>query len=141
MSLDLDVVSRVMYLQHGDINPGDEMKVARFERKMEEWISDVVDKVITKSPMTKPSKEKISFDMFQLEKSFGGYWCEGEECKCKQSHWGIHVNESNCWDCMHDPCACTPPLLWDNSEKAYYRFCLSGDGKTKKKWLSEPSSD
>jgi hypothetical protein len=40
---------------------------------------------------------------------------------------------------MHDPCACNPPLVWDEEEKAYYSFFLSYDGKTKRIiWMSKP---
>jgi hypothetical protein len=31
-----------MYLQEGEINPGDEGKVIRFEKKMSDWRQDVV---------------------------------------------------------------------------------------------------
>jgi hypothetical protein len=55
------------------------------------------------------------------------------------------VNESatNCWNCMHDPCACNTPLVWDNDESAYYVFSFSGgDGETHvKTWMSKPKSD
>jgi hypothetical protein len=37
MSLDLPLVSLVMYLQEGEINPGDEVKVISFEKKMSDW--------------------------------------------------------------------------------------------------------
>jgi hypothetical protein len=42
MSIDLPLVSLVMYLQEGEINPGDEGKVIRFEKKMSDWRRDVV---------------------------------------------------------------------------------------------------
>jgi hypothetical protein len=42
MSLDLPLVSLVMYLQEGEVNPGDEGKVIRFEKKMSDWRRDVV---------------------------------------------------------------------------------------------------
>jgi hypothetical protein len=31
-----------MYLQEGEINPGDEGKVIRFEKKMSDWRQDIV---------------------------------------------------------------------------------------------------
>jgi hypothetical protein len=40
---------------------------------------------------------------------------------------------------MHDPCACSPSLVWDDTEQAYYYFFLSCNGKTKKDiWLTKP---
>jgi hypothetical protein len=42
--LDLDLVSQIMYLREGDINPGDEEKVDRYEKKIAEWQRDVVEK-------------------------------------------------------------------------------------------------
>jgi hypothetical protein len=42
MSLNLPLVSLVMYLQEGEINPGDEGKVIRFEKKMSDWRRDIV---------------------------------------------------------------------------------------------------
>ena len=43
MSLDLPLVSLVLYLQEGEVNPGgDEGRVTRFEKKMLDWRRDVV---------------------------------------------------------------------------------------------------
>jgi hypothetical protein len=52
----------------------------------------------------------------------------------------INESETNCWDFIHDPCACNPSLVWDEEEKAYYdSFFLSCDGKTKRNiWMSKP---
>ena len=81
----------------------------------------------------------MPLDLFNLENNFNGYWHEGEKCRCTRTHWVIHDSKSNCWECMHDPCACILPLVWDISEQAYYRCFLSTDGKTKKKiWMSKP---
>ena len=61
---------------------------------------------------------------------------------CKRTHWVLHDSPSICWDCVHDPCSCEAPLVWDDAEKAYYSFFLSCDGKTKKNiWMTEPDSD
>ena len=39
-------------------------------------------------------------------------------------------------------CMLAAPLVWDESEEAYYRFFLSCNGKTKENtWMSEPRSD
>ena len=80
--------------------------------------------------------------MNQLESKFCRYWCEGETCACTRTHWVIHARDTNCWECMHDPCACRPPLFWDSDEKAYYSLFLSSDGKTKTTiWMGEPLGD
>ena len=134
MSLDLPLVSLVMYLKEGEINPGDEGKVVRFEKKMSDWRRDVIvgdSKNLTREDMTS--------NMCQVENGFVGYWCEGAKCLCARTHWVLQESESFCWDCMHDPCACSTPLVWDATEQAYSRFFLSCDGKTKKNvWMSKP---
>jgi hypothetical protein len=68
MSLGLPLVSLVMYLQEGEINPVDEGKVIRFEKKMSDWRRDVVggSKNLT--------REDISSNMCQVENGFNGYW-------------------------------------------------------------------
>jgi hypothetical protein len=42
MSLELDLVSQVMYLRDGEVNSGDEAKVERLESKMSDWKRDVI---------------------------------------------------------------------------------------------------
>ncbi len=37
LSLQLDLVSQVMYIQYGEVNPGDEAKIERLKTKMLEW--------------------------------------------------------------------------------------------------------
>jgi hypothetical protein len=139
---DLDLVSQIMYLREGDINPGDEEKVDRFEKKIAEWQRDVVEKDPKYDGSKTPSKEDISSAFFKLVNNFEGYWCEGEECQCDRSHWVVHDSPTTCWECMHDPCACRAPLVWHEGENAYYRFFLSCDGTIKKNiWMSEPTSD
>jgi hypothetical protein len=144
MSNDLSLVCQIMYLSEGFVSPGDEDKIARLEKKISEWKRDVVDKENKKINCLprNPTKEEMASEFSALENNFDGYWCEGEECKCLRTHWVIHASASTCWDCMHDPCACSPPLVWDDMEKAYFRFFLSCDGKIKKNiWMSEPTSD
>ncbi len=68
--------------------------------------------------------EDMSADMFRVENSFDGYWCEGVKCCLDRTHWVLHESESNCWDCMHYPCGCSPPLVWDEAEKAYCHFLI-----------------
>jgi hypothetical protein len=116
MSLDLPLVSLVMYLQEGEINPGDEGKVIRFEKKMSDWRRDVV------GGLKNLTREDMSSNMCQVENGFNGYWCEGVKCLCVRTHWVLHESESFCWDCMHDLCACSTPLVWDATEQAYYNF-------------------
>jgi hypothetical protein len=135
-SLDMDLVSQVMYIQYGEVNPGDEAKVGRLESKMSDWKRDV------KGDSKNFTRDEISSDLHEVEKNFDGYWCKGVKCACKRTHWVIRESETNCWDCMHDPCACNPPLEWDEAEKAYFRFFLSCDGKTKTNiWMTRPTSD
>jgi hypothetical protein len=86
------------------------------------------------------TRKDMSSDMCQVENNFDGYWCEEVKCLCARTQWVLHESESFCWDCTHDPCACSTPLNWDASEQAYYRFCFSCDGKTKKNvWMSKPN--
>jgi hypothetical protein len=81
-------------------------------------------------------------DLSQVENSCEGCWCEGEKCVSVCTHWVMHSSKTLCWDCRHDPCPCSPPLVWDEFERAYYGSFLSCDGKTKKNiWMSEPKSD
>jgi hypothetical protein len=135
MSLDLALVSQIIYLREGEVNPGDEEKVIRYKKKMSDWKRDLVDGISTKMP----PREEMLLDLFQLENSFNGYWCEGEKCGCSRTHWVVHTSKSNWWDCMHNDCACSPPLVWDDLEQTYYRFFLSCDGKKKKNvWMPEP---
>ena len=146
MSRDLDLVSQIIYLRDGEINPGDEAKAVRCDNKIADWKRDVVDHVDkTKDSSVlgeKPTKEEITSALFKLEGNFAGYWCEGKECACDRTHWVIHARESHCWDCMHDPCACRAPLFWDHQENAYYRVLLSSNSKSSTNvWMSQPVSD
>ena len=147
-SLDLCLVSQVMYLRDGEINPGDEAKVARLEKKIMDWKRDIVDNEnqnyaeSTEPKPTIPTRLEMTNDMLELENKFNGYWCEGEKCGALRTHWVLNESISNCWSCMHDPCACSPPLVWDEAENAYYRFFLSCDGNIKTNiWMSEPTTD
>ena len=142
MSLDLDLVSQVMYLADGDVNPGDKEKVVRFEAKLSDWKRDVVDRLMANSSKSLPTREDMSFDFSKIENNFEGYWCEGEKCVSNRTHWVLHNSETLCWECRHDPCACCTPLVWDEMEGAYYGFFLSCDLKTKTNyWMTEPTSD
>jgi hypothetical protein len=114
MSLDLDVVSMTMYQRKGEVKPGDKAKVVRYKSKMFDWKHDVVIEGADNQPAT----EDMSAKMDKVENNFDVYWCEGDKCGCTRTHWVINANETNCWDCMHDPCACNPPLEWDEVEKA-----------------------
>jgi hypothetical protein len=63
----------------------------------------------------------------------------GEKCGCERTHWVVHASKrSNCWDCMNDPCACSPLLVWDEKEKASNCFFLSCNGKNEKIWMTKP---
>jgi hypothetical protein len=137
MSLELDLVSQVMQLHDGEVNPGDKAKVERFESKMSNWKRDVT------ADSKNFTREEMSFDLHQVKSNFDRYWCEGVKCCCERTHWVLHESETNCWDCMYDPCACSPPPLeWDQAEKAYYHFFLSCNGKTKTNiWMTQPTSD
>ncbi len=106
MSLDLDVLSQIMYLHEGEVKPGDKVKVVRYQSKLFDWKGHVI-----KGDDNKLITEDMSATIFQLQDNFDGYWCEGEKCECKRTHWVIHASKTNCWDCMHDPCVCNPPLV------------------------------
>jgi hypothetical protein len=64
MSLDLPLVSLAMYLQEGEVNPGDEGKVIRFEKKMSDWRRDVV------GGLKNFRREDMSSGMCKVEKGF-----------------------------------------------------------------------
>jgi hypothetical protein len=99
---------------------------------MSDWRRDVVggSKNLT--------REDMSSNMCQVENGFAGYWCEEVKCLCARTHWVLQESEPFCWDSMHDPCACSTPLVWDATEQAY-NFFLSCNGKTKKNiWMSKP---
>ena len=68
MSLDLNRVSKIVYLGEGKVNPGDEAKVERYESQLSDWKCDVHgnSKII-------PTKEDMSSEMHQLGNNFGGY--------------------------------------------------------------------
>jgi hypothetical protein len=120
MSKDLDLVSQVMYLPEGENKPGDEAKVERLERKLLDWKRNIVDRVGKELPM--PLKADMASNMVQVGKKWEGYWCKGEKCISSHTHWVLHSSETICWDCWHDPCACSAPLVWDKVEQAYYYF-------------------
>jgi hypothetical protein len=85
MSLDLALVSQIMYLHEGEVNPGDEEKVIRYEKKMVDWKWDVVNGKSIKMP----TRKDMPSDLFQLENSCDRYWCEGEKCCCLRTHWVV----------------------------------------------------
>jgi hypothetical protein len=90
----------------------------------------------------KPTREAMLADLFQVENSLEGYWCEGEKCVSNHTHWVLHSSKTICWECRHNYCAPSSPLVWDESEHAYYRFFLSCNGKSKENiWMLEPTSD
>jgi hypothetical protein len=128
-----------MYLREGVVEPGDEARVERLERKMFDFERDVAR--VGKKKRTSP-REDIASNMVDVENKLEGYWCKGEKCLSSRTHWVLHSSETICWDCRHDPCVCAAPLVWDEAEQAYYHFFLSCDGKTKKNfWLSEPKRE
>jgi hypothetical protein len=96
-----------MYLYEGEVNPQDEETVIRYEKKILDQKCNIIDENTTKLP----TKEEMSSELFQLENSFNGYWCEGEKCGCSRKHWVVHASKTNCWDCMHDPGARSLPLV------------------------------
>ncbi len=104
------------------MRPGDENKVIRFEQKIAGWKRDVVDKKRELPGEKTPKKQQMREDMYTLKNERCGYWWEGETCKCDRSHWVVHDIMLNCWECMHAPCACEAPLVWDEKENAYYYF-------------------
>jgi hypothetical protein len=140
MSKDLDCISVLMYLGEGQ-QPANENKRLRLEKKISEWKRDVVLPKQSSPGFVLPSKQDMASDFFQMEWEHTAYWCEGEECYCKRTHWVVFSKDSFCYECMHDPCACRPPLFWDESEDAYFRLFESCDATISRKiWLEEPSS-
>jgi hypothetical protein len=119
MSAELPLVSQVMYLREGVVEPGDEARVERLERKMFDFERDVAR--VGKKKRTSP-REDIASNMVDVENKLEGYWCKGEKCLSSRTHWVLHSSETICWDCRHDPCACAAPLVWDEAEHAYYHF-------------------
>ncbi len=103
MSLDLPLVSMVMYLQEGEVIPGDEGRVIRFEKKMADWTRDVID------GSKNSTRTEMLPDMLQVENGFVGYGCEGLKCLCSMTHWVLLACEYLSWDILHDPCACIIP--------------------------------
>jgi acylphosphatase len=61
MSLELDLVSQVMNLRDGEVNPGDKAKVERFESKMSDQKHDVIgdSKNFTREEMSFESREQL----------------------------------------------------------------------------------
>ena len=111
-----------MYLRDEEVKPGDKDKVVRLETKLADSKRGVVDKVIFKSVSTTQKKAEMLSDLSQIEKNFGEYWCEGDKCMSSHSHWVLHSSKTLCWECSHDPCACSAPLVWDKLEMAWYSF-------------------
>jgi hypothetical protein len=95
MSLYLCLVSQIMYLREGEVTPGDEAKVERYEKKLANWKRDFIDVVKSTNQRT---KEEISGDMFKVGNSFDGYWCEGEKCLCERTHWVLYYSKT-CQGC------------------------------------------
>jgi hypothetical protein len=122
MSQELGLVSQVVYLREGEVEPDDEAKVVRLERKLLNWKGGVVDVEGKRMPMS--SKADTAGNMVKLERNLGGYWCKGEKCVSSRTHWVLHSSETICWDCRHDPCACSALLVWDKAEQAYYHFFI-----------------
>jgi hypothetical protein len=79
--------------------------MVRYENKIYNWQHDVGDRINIKYGSEKPTKEEISADLFQLERSFNRYWCEEETCACAHPHWVLHASDFACWECMHNPCS------------------------------------
>jgi hypothetical protein len=73
MSKELDLVSQVMYLREGEVEPGDEAKVERLERKLSDWKRDVVDRVPVGKELPTQSKEDMASNVVQVESGLGGY--------------------------------------------------------------------
>ena len=83
MSVDLPLVSQVMYLREGGVKPGDEARVERLERKISDWERDL-SREVKKERTT--SREDLASDMVNTENNLKGYWCEGEKCLSSRTH-------------------------------------------------------
>jgi hypothetical protein len=115
----------------------DQVQVANLERKVADWLRDVVRKDVGQMGASRYlTKKSICNSMLRVEEGFEGYWCEGKSCECERTHWVMNESESHCWECLHDPCVCIPPLMWDKGEEAYYRVSAK-----KKVWMSAPTTE
>ncbi len=77
MSAELPLVSQVMYLREGVVEPGDEARVEQLERKLADFERDIA-RVAKEEPAS--SREAIASDMVDVENKLEGYWCQGEKC-------------------------------------------------------------
>ena len=140
MAEEMSVVCQMMYFREGNVYPGDEQKVARLEKQIDDWERDVVQKKHTDEGQMAPTRATMAGDLWELMYGNEGYWCQGKECECDRSHWVRQSAEYFCWECMHDPCACRPPLLYDKPEEAYYRVNSRGGVTPEKIWMSIPQT-
>jgi hypothetical protein len=94
MSDELPLVSQVMYFREGEVEPGDEAKVERLERKLWDWKRDVLARVGKGLPTL--SREDMASHMVQVENNLEGYWCKGEKCmSSSRTHWVLDGNRNN----------------------------------------------
>jgi hypothetical protein len=136
----LSLICQIEYFQDGYVYPGDEQKIARLERQINEWERDVVNKALIKPGEMVPTRASMAGDLWREMNKGEGYWCLGHRCECERSHWVRQSAECFCWDCMHDPCACRLPLMWDEAQEAYYRMNSRTKDAPQRTWMSIPNT-
>ena len=136
----LSLVDQLMYFRDGFVYPGDEHKVAQLEKQIDDWERDVVNKEVPLPGKKVPTRQSMASDLWKLMFGGDGYWCQGSECECERTHWVRQSADYFCYECMHDPCACRPPLMWDDAEVAYYRINSRNRKTPQKIWMSIPNS-
>jgi hypothetical protein len=125
-----------MYLREGEVNPGDEAKVIQYEKNI---------RMETRCFGGKLREDAVEgpncYRHYQTRKWLQRILVRGSQMRVPEKSLGrLYSSKSNCWDCMHDPCACNPPLVWDDEENGCYSFFLSCDGRTKRNtWMTQPT--
>jgi hypothetical protein len=96
MSLKFDLVSHIMYLSEKGRSP-QEMKRRSINMRKDHIMVTRHHHQEEGTDITYETRAISSEAFLKVEKSFEGYWCQGEECKCGHSHWVIHASRANCW--------------------------------------------
>jgi hypothetical protein len=137
---ELSLISQIMFLQHGEVDPENASKMIRLEKQVVDWKRDVVDKQTANASTEEHTFNSMAAAVWELLNDGDGYWCQGKTCECERSHWVRFEQENYCYECQHEPCACHAPLVWDEGEDAYYRINKRSPKYNKKVWMSQPKT-